>query len=62
MPASRVLLVLIVTLTGTDDLGTVVTVSVATDLAGFYELTDLRPSDAAGTRFRGAAGRFPERD
>ena len=37
-----------VTLTGVDDLGGVVTVSVVTDLGGFFEFTGLRPSDAAG--------------
>ena len=37
-----------VTLTGTDDLGNVIDVTVQTDVDGNYAFTDLRPSDAAG--------------
>ncbi|EIJ43114.1 putative collagen-binding protein, partial [Beggiatoa alba B18LD] len=37
-----------VRLTGTDDLGNTVDVTVATDSNGYYEFTDLRPSDATG--------------
>ena len=37
-----------VTLTGVDDLGNVVNVTVQTDADGNYTFMDLRPSDAAG--------------
>ena len=37
-----------VTLSGTDDLGNVVDVTVQTDVNGDYVFTDLRPSDANG--------------
>ena len=37
-----------VTLTGTDDLGNAIDVTVQTDVSGDYAFTDLRPADAAG--------------
>ena len=37
-----------VTLSGTDDLGNVVNISLITDANGNYQFTNVRPSDAAG--------------